>query len=227
MSMLSKPYFHDEALAYEWLERVLWPDGPTCPHCGATDRIYTLKGKAHRIGVKKCGHCRKQFTVKVGTVFESSHVPLNKWLQAVYLLTSGKKGISSHQLHRILEVTYKTAWFMSHRIREAMRDGTLGPLGGTGATVEADETFIGRKKGVLVTNLPQTYLTACGAGATVPGLRCRHGSTGLSQHRPSGPGGTPASGPVPGRATGAEPGPSRTAGRRPPPDREHLGAAPP
>jgi transposase-like protein len=147
MSMLSKPYFHDEALAYEWLERVLWPDGPTCPHCGATDRIYTFKGKAHRIGVKKCGHCRKQFTVKVGTVFESSHVPLNKWLQAVYLLTSGKKGISSHQLNRLLEVTYKTAWFMSHRIREAMRDGSLGPLGGLGATVEADETFIGRKKG--------------------------------------------------------------------------------
>jgi transposase-like protein len=148
MSLLSQPQFHDEAAAYEWLEAELWPNGPTCPHCGATDRIYVLKGKAHRIGVKKCGHCRKQFTVKVGTVFESSHVPLHKWLQAMHLLCSSKKGISSHQLHRILEVTYKTAWFMSHRIREAMRDGTLGPLGGEGMTVEADETFIGRKKGV-------------------------------------------------------------------------------
>jgi hypothetical protein len=103
------------------------------------------------MGLKKCGHCRGQFTVKVGTVFESSHVPLNKWLQAVYLLTAGEKGISSRQLHRLLEVTYKTAWSMSHRLREAMRDGTLPPLGGEGgegATVEADETFIGRKKGV-------------------------------------------------------------------------------
>jgi hypothetical protein len=95
--------------------------------------------------VKKCGHCRKQFTVKVGTVFESSHVPLCKWLQAVYLLCSSKKGISSHQLHRLLGVTYKTAWFMSHRLREAMRDGKLGPLGGNGTIVEADETYYGEK----------------------------------------------------------------------------------
>ena len=92
MSILSKPWFHDEAAAYAWLEAVLWPNGPTCPHCGATDRIYTFHGKAHRFGVKKCGHCRKQFTVKVGTVFEQSHVPLNKWLQAVHLLCSSKKG---------------------------------------------------------------------------------------------------------------------------------------
>jgi transposase-like protein len=145
MSILSKAWFHNETAAYEWLEAVLWPNGPTCPHCGATDRIYTFHGKAHRIGVKKCGHCRKQFTVKVGTVFESSHVPLHKWLQAVHLLCSSKKGISSHQLHRILEVTYKTAWFMSHRIREAMRDGSLAPLGGNGKVVEADETFLGDK----------------------------------------------------------------------------------
>jgi transposase-like protein len=114
------------------------------------DRIYEMKGKSTRIGVRKCGHCRKQFTVKVGTVLEDSHVPMTKWLQAIYLLCSSKKGISSHQLHRILEVTLKTAWFMSHRIREAMRDGSLAPLGGNNA-VEADETFIGRKKGVLVT----------------------------------------------------------------------------
>jgi transposase-like protein len=150
MSVLSKPWFHDEAEAFAYLEGLLWPNGPVCPHCGATDRVYPLQGKTHRAGLKKCGHCREQFTVKVGTVLESSHVPLTKWLQAMHLLCCSKKGISSHQLHRLLGVTYKTAWFMSHRIREAMRDGTLPPLGGEGSTVEADETFIGRKKGVPV-----------------------------------------------------------------------------
>jgi transposase-like protein len=150
MSVLSKPWFHDEAEAFAYLEGLLWPNGPVCPHCGATDRIYPLQGKTHRMGLKKCGHCREQFTVKVGTVLESSHVPVTKWLQAMHLLCCSKKGISSHQLHRLLGVTYKTAWFMSHRIREAMRDGSLGPLGGAGATVEADETFIGRKQGAEV-----------------------------------------------------------------------------
>jgi transposase-like protein len=150
MSVLSKPYFHDEAAAYAFLEGLLWPEGPTCPHCGNADssRIGALKGSATRPGVKKCYACRKQFTVKVDTVYESSHVPLHKWLQATFLLTSGKKGFSSHQLHRVLEVTYKTAWFMSHRIREAMASGKLPPIGGEGKIVEADETFIGRKKGV-------------------------------------------------------------------------------
>src|SRR5918993_1774452 len=148
MSVLSEPRFHEPAAALAHVEAVLWPNGPTCPHCGAVDRIYALKGRSTKPGVRKCGHCLKLFTVTVGTVFESSHVPLNKWLQAVHLLCSGKKGISSHQLHRTLEVTYKTAWFMSHRIREAMKDGSLGPLGGEGATIEADETFIGRRKGV-------------------------------------------------------------------------------
>jgi transposase-like protein len=138
---------NDEA-ALVYLEAVLWPDGPTCPHCGATDRIYELKGKSTRPGVRKCGHCRKPFTVTVGTVFERSHVPLHKWVQALYLLCCSKKGMSAHQLHRVLGVSYKAAWFMGHRIREAMRDGSLGPLGGEGRTVEADETFIGRKKGV-------------------------------------------------------------------------------
>ncbi len=136
----------EDALAY--LEAVLWPDGPVCPHCGATDRIYALKGKSTRPGVRKCGHCRKPFTVTVGTVFERSHVPLHKWVQAFYLLCCSKKGISSHQLHRILGVSYKAAWFMAHRIREAMRDGSLDPLGGAGKVVEADETFIGCKEGV-------------------------------------------------------------------------------
>lgn len=148
MSVLNKAYFQDEAAAYEKLESIVWPNGPTCPHCGATDRIYDLKGESTRIGVRKCGHCRKQFTVKIGTVFESSHVPLRKWLQAVYLMCASKKGISAHQLHRTLEVTYKTAWFMEHRIREAMRTDCLPPLGGEGKTVEADETYIGRRKGV-------------------------------------------------------------------------------
>lgn len=163
MSVLNAPHFHDESAAFAKLESVLWPHGPVCPHCGNTDRIYDLKGVRskpskknpegiERHGLKKCGKCRKQFTVRVGTVFESSHVQLHKWFQAVHLLCSSKKGISSHQLHRVLEVTYEAAWFMSHRIREAMRSGDLAPMGGTGGSgiVEADETFIGRKKGMPV-----------------------------------------------------------------------------
>ena len=145
MSILSEARFQDEAAAYAYLEALLWPNGPVCPHCGATDRIYELKGRSTRIGVRKCGHCRKPFTVKVGTVFESSHVPLHKWLQAMHLLCSSKKGISSNQLHRLLGVTLKTAWFMSHRLREAMKTGALDPLGGAGKAVEADETYYGEK----------------------------------------------------------------------------------
>jgi transposase-like protein len=151
MSILTKPWFHNEKAAFAKLEAVLWPDGPICPHCGNAANIYDLS--KNRIGLKKCGAkpCRKQFTVRVGTVFESSHIPLHKWLQAVHLLCSSKKGISSHQLHRVLEITYKSAWFMSHRIREAMRTGGLmPPLGGKGGTVEIDETFIGKKKGANV-----------------------------------------------------------------------------
>ena len=141
MSHLSAPYFHDEQAAYAEVEARLWPNGPVCPHCGGMDRIYDLKGKSTRIGVRKCGHCRKQFTVKVGTVLEDSHVPMTKWLQAIYLMCSSKKGISSHQLHRILDVTLKTAWFISHRIREAMRDGSLAPLGGNNAVEEPVAEF--------------------------------------------------------------------------------------
>jgi transposase-like protein len=143
MSVLSKPYFHDEAKAFIHLEEILWPDGPICPHCGSiSGKHYDLQKT--RLGLRKCSDCRKQFTVKVGTVFESAHVPLHKMLQAVYLMACSKKGVSAHQLHRILEVQYKTAWFLAHRIREAMRSGELGPLGGGGKTVEADETYIGR-----------------------------------------------------------------------------------
>jgi transposase-like protein len=153
MSILNANHFHDEAAAFTELEAILWPDGPVCPHCGGMDRIYALKGVrtkpskknpegVERHGLKKCGHCRKQFTVRVGTVFEDSHAPLHKWLQAIHLLASSKKGISSHQLHRTLEVQYNTAWFMSHRIREAMRvGGLMPPMGGV---VEIDETIYGR-----------------------------------------------------------------------------------
>jgi len=146
MSTLSAPYFHDDALAHEELERRLWLTGPSCPKCGGQDRITVSKGG--RVGLYRCGPCKRQFTVKVGTVFESSHVALNVWLQAVHLMTSSKKGISSHQMMRLLDVTYKTAWFMSHRIREAMTEGdwrTIGKLGGEGQTVEADETWVGGK----------------------------------------------------------------------------------
>jgi transposase-like protein len=147
MSVFSAPQFHDEEAARLFVEAHLWPDGPACPHCGAIDRIIELKGKATKPGTRKCGHCRKLFSVTKGTVFESSHVPLHKWLVALFLLCSGKKGISTHQLHRTLGVTLKTAWFMSHRLREAMRDGMLSPLGGEGSTVEADETYFGFKAG--------------------------------------------------------------------------------
>lgn len=147
-SVLSDKHFHDEAAAYAWVEARVWPDGPVCPHCGGVERISKMQGKSTRIGAYKCYQCRKPFTVKVGTVFEASHVPMNLWLQAMFLMTSSKKGISSNQLHRTLGVTLKTAWFMSHRIREAMRVVGLGPLGGEGKTVEVDETYIGRLKDV-------------------------------------------------------------------------------
>jgi transposase-like protein len=143
MSNLNAPHFTDENAARELLESIRWPNGPVCPHCGGTDKAYKVKSAKARPGVYKCGHCRKQFTVTVGTLFERSKVPLHKWFQAAYLLCSSKKGIPSHQLHRILGVTYQTAWFMSHRLREAMRSGDLAPLGGLGGIVEADETYYG------------------------------------------------------------------------------------
>jgi transposase-like protein len=145
-SILSAKHFHDEKAAYAFLEARVWPNGPVCPHCGGVDRISKMNGKSTRIGTYKCYQCRKQFTVKVGTVFEDSHVPLHLWLQAVALLTASKKGISSNQLHRTLGVTLKTAWFMAHRIREAMRDGALAPMGGNGGAVEIDETYLWNTK---------------------------------------------------------------------------------
>ena len=146
-SVIEAKAIQNEAAAYAWVEARVWPEGPVCPHCGGFDRIGKMAGKATRIGLYKCYQCRKQFTVKVGTVFEDSHVPMNLWLQAMYLLCSSKKGISSNQLHRTLGVTLKTAWFMSHRLREAMRTVGFEPMGGAGKVVEADETFIGRQEG--------------------------------------------------------------------------------
>jgi transposase-like protein len=146
MTDIQSPIFTDADKAREHLEAIRWPDGATCPHCGNADKakIKALEGKAHRKGLYQCAECREQFTVTVGTVFERSKIPLNKWLLATHLLCSSKKGMSSHQLHRMLGVTYKTAWFMTHRIREAMTDTKGGPLGGEGKIVEADETYMGK-----------------------------------------------------------------------------------
>jgi len=152
MSALSRPEFHSEEAAFAHLEKIIWAGEPTCPHCGGVDRITKVKAnpeKRIRVGLWRCGHCKGQFTVKVGTVFEHMRLPLHKAMQAVYLMTSSKKGISSHQLHRTLEITYKTAWFLAHRIREAMRSGDLAPFGGNGGVVEVDETFIGREPGTV------------------------------------------------------------------------------
>ena len=146
-SFLSAPHFHNEEQAFAYVEQRVWPNGPVCPHCGGVDRIGKLKGETTRAGLWKCYQCRKPFTVCVGTIFESSHVPMHIWLQAMYLIAGSKKGISSQQLHRTLGVTLKTAWFLSHRIREAMREGDLAPFGQGGGAVEVDETYIGRKKG--------------------------------------------------------------------------------
>ena len=143
-SVLSAPHFHDEKAAFAFVEARVWEKGRVCPHCGVVDGSGALKGKSTRIGVYKCYACRKPFTVRVGTVFESSHIPLHIWLQAMALMSSSKKGISSNQLHRILGIGLKAAWFLSHRIREAMRNGSLAPMGGTGGTVEIDETYFGR-----------------------------------------------------------------------------------
>src|ERR1700726_3133434 len=140
MSILSEPHFHNEAAAIARLEAIVWPDGPFCPRCGGFDRITPVKGG--RAGLRRCGPCKREFTVTVGTVFERSHVKLHKWFQAAHLMASSKKGISAHQLHRTLKVTYKTAWFMEHRLREAMRAGHFS-MGGEGKTVEIDETFVG------------------------------------------------------------------------------------
>jgi transposase-like protein len=148
MSVLDNSFFKHDKAAREHLEAIRWPNGPVCPHCGGVDNVKRLEDSPkHREGLCKCYDCKGQFTVTVGTLFERSRVPLHKWFLAVYFLCSSKKGMSSCQLERMLEVTYKTAWFMTHRIREAMRDsGGFDLMGGNGGTVEVDETFWGNKK---------------------------------------------------------------------------------
>lgn len=145
--LFDAPQFHDANAARKHLESIRWPNGPVCPHCGAADRITKLQGKSHRHGLYECGHCRDQFTVTVGTVFERSKVSLDKWLFAAALMAASKKGVSSKQIERMVGVTYKTAWFMTHRLREAMKPSAGGMFGGTSGIVEADETFIGKKPG--------------------------------------------------------------------------------
>jgi transposase-like protein len=145
-SILSAPHFHNEEAAYAYVEARIWPRGAICPHCGGVERNRKMQGKSTRIGVYKCYDCRKPFTVKIGTIFEASHIPMRIWLQAIFLIASSKKGMSSNQLHRVLGITLKSAWFLSHRIREAMKDGGFDMFGEAGGDVEVDETFIGRDK---------------------------------------------------------------------------------
>ncbi len=151
--LLKNPIFQDETEARDWLEARVWANGRVCPHCGNADqdKITKLDGEAHRPGVYQCNEsaCRQQFTVTVGTVFERSKIPLTKWLAALFLMTASKKGISAHQVHRMLGISYKSTWFLMHRLREAMRTGgLLPPMGGDGGAVEVDETYIGRLQGV-------------------------------------------------------------------------------
>lgn len=146
-SVLSAARFQDEAAAFDYVEAHLWPHGPVCPHCGNTDqaKIGRLQGKTTRAGLRKCYACRKPFTVRMGTIFEDSHVALHLWLQVIHLMCCSKKGISTRQIQRMLNCSMKTAWFLTHRIREAMASGSnAGPIGGEGKIVEGDETFLSK-----------------------------------------------------------------------------------
>jgi transposase-like protein len=145
MSDFSNPIFHDETKAREWLEARLWPDGPICPHCGVVDQATLMRGKTTRPGLYQCNACKEPFTVTVGTLYERSHVPLNKWLGATHLMMASKKGMSALQISRMIGVPYKTAWFLCHRIRESLREHTADKLGGEGMIVEVDETYVGGK----------------------------------------------------------------------------------
>ncbi|MDE2134131.1 MAG: IS1595 family transposase [Alphaproteobacteria bacterium] len=147
LSILNAPHFQNEAQAFAYVEARLWPNGPVCPFCGETKRVGRLSGKTTRPGLCKCYACRKPFTVRIGTIFESSHLALHLWLQVIHLMCASKKGISTRQVQRMLQCSMKTAWFLGHRIREAMKDGSIGPLGGAGMTIEADETFVGAEAG--------------------------------------------------------------------------------
>jgi transposase-like protein len=141
MSDLSNPIFHDEAKAREWLEARLWANGPICPKCGTVNEATLMQGKSHRPGLYQCNACREPFTVTVGTLYERSKIPLNKWLAATHLMMASKKGMSALQVGRLLGLSKKTSWFLCHRIRESLRETDPGMLGGEGSTVEMDETF--------------------------------------------------------------------------------------
>ena len=156
MTDLTNPIFTDETAARQHLEAQRWPDGPVCPHCGSVE-AHKLEGKASRPGVYQCNGCRQQFTVTVGSVFERSKIPLHKWMAGFHLMAASKKGMSAHQLHRMLGLTYKTAWFMAHRIREAMKDDALTPMGGPGGSVQADETYFGTKASGKEKGIRGTY----------------------------------------------------------------------
>ena len=164
MSVLSAPYFHDEAKAYEFVEAHIWADGRVCPFCGSIGNSVLLKGKSTRIGLYKCRDCRKPFSVKIGTIFEGSHIPLHLWLQGIALMSASKKGISANQLHRTLSITLKSAWFMAHRIRAAMdpffAKKPTPNMGGEGKIVEADETYIGKRDGKP--SEPDTFVSGFG-----------------------------------------------------------------
>ena len=143
MSDLSNPIFTDENKAREWLEARIWPNGPICPHCGVINEATLMQGNSHRPGLYQCNACREPFSATVGTLYERSHVPLNKWLAATHLMMASKKGMSALQIGRMLGLSKKTAWFLCHRIRESLRETKIEPLGGKGKTVEMDETFVG------------------------------------------------------------------------------------
>src|SRR5215211_2417643 len=145
-NVLSAPHFQNEAAAFAYVEARLWPNGPVCHHCGETERIGRLQGKTTRPGLYKCYACRKPFTVRMGSIFESSHLPLHLWLQVIHLFACSKKGISTRQIQRMLQCSMKTAWFLGHRIRLAMDPGATEPMGGAGVTVEADETELARSR---------------------------------------------------------------------------------
>ena len=175
--VLTAPQFHNEEAAFEHVEKLLWPKGPVCPHCGATEEhVGRLTGATSRLGMRKCYACRETFTVRQGTIFEDSHLPLRLWLQVIHLMCSSKKGIATRQIQRMLNCSMKTAWHLTHRIRAAMADGGLGPLGGEGKVVESDETFIGGKiKNRHKSKRPKTHLGGGWEKETVLALVERNG----------------------------------------------------
>ena len=140
---ITLPIYNDDVAARAYLEAQRWPNGASCPHCGEAEKVYRLEGEGVRPGLFHCKGCRKQFSVTVGSVMERSHIPLCKWVLAMHLMASSKKGMSAHQMHRMMGITYKSAWFLCHRIRLAMTDEAPTPMGGEGQTVEADETYLG------------------------------------------------------------------------------------